>query len=513
MPLPYHVRIADIKSTCFHLGILLGKQMLFKYLLKKHYSVADGLFKCFSAVLVNLGLVLLTVAETACTVDTAANASHTLDEVAVENALVELKKCHTASLDAVTNYGLNLEVDVLLLKSLSSSLGKTAYTCEDTTEVGCVIKHALLKGCNIEVSGIKECLELLEGKNAVNVGLNLFKLSLCLLRGARTDEDNLGVGSGLLDVLSKRAHRRHIVRDMLYYAGEVGLDVLNECGAAGAGKKPLLGELLSLLKSNHICTESSLDYVVEAELLKAGDDLSELSVGELAGDRGSNNGVNLVVSSSGVSLTLLENVDAVNDVRLINNCTEGALVYTSAALNTLGVVDLSRLILVHGDSLYLTSVLARTLTVYDSGEGTNLRARAALLTLGFVNVSNVVGIERDSTELTNVLATVCKTAAASVGNLVSAYGTLITCELNNLDNVGVVLIAAHSNLYSLGNDSTLLVNTATGGCLLTGNDGLRHVEEVLNKLVIPSKPCNLTKHLVFQMLYFSVKFAHFCLLN
>ena len=446
--------------------------------------------------------------QTARTADTTADTSHTLNEVAVKDTLIELKQSHTARLDTVADNGLDLEVNSLLLKSLCRGIGKTAASCKDTAEVGCVVKVALLKAGEVEVTAVKECLKLLVGEDAVNPGLNLLKLCLCLLCGTGANKDNLCIGGMLLDVLCKHNHGRHIVGNLINKAGECGLDISYKCGTAGAGKQTLLGKLLCLCHCDHICTERRLNNIVEAEHLHTRDNLSKLRIGELAGDRGSNDGINLVVALTGITLALFEDVDCIYDIGLIHNRAEGTLIYTGTALDTLAVINGSRLLLVHRDCLYLAGVLAGTLTAYDCGVGADLRAGAALLTLRLIDMCNMVFIKADGTELTNILATVCKTAAAGVGNLVSADGTLVAGDVNNLDDIGVVLVAAHCDLYSLTENSTLLIYAATHCGLLAGCELFGNIHHILKQLVLPCKSCDLTQNLILQMLYFCVKFTH-----
>ena len=176
---------------------------------------------------------------------------------------------------------------------------------------------------------------------------------------------------------------------------------------------------------------------MEAESFESGYYLTELSVGELARDRGSNDGVNSAVAILVIRLAALEKLDSVYDIGLVRDSTEGALVNASAALDAFAIVDSRRLVLVHRDCLYLAGVLAGTLTADDSGEGTDLCASAALTALGLVDVSHVVVVEGDRSELTNVVTTVSKTASAGVRNLKAAYGTFVAGYLDYLDNVGV----------------------------------------------------------------------------
>ena len=144
------------------------------------------------------------MSQASCAVDTTADTSHSLDEVAVKDTLAELEKRQLAGFNSVTNNGLDFEIDVLLLHSLSRRIGKTAATGEDASEVGGVIENALLEGGKIKVAAVKQRLELLEGEDCINVGLDGLKLRLCLFSGTRSDEYHLGIGSRFLNVLRKK---------------------------------------------------------------------------------------------------------------------------------------------------------------------------------------------------------------------------------------------------------------------------------------------------------------------
>ena len=300
---------------------------------------------------------------------------------------------------------------------------------------------------------------------------------------------------------------------MLHQLGEISLDVLDEGGAAGGGEQALLGQLASLGHSHHIRTQGGLDDVSEAQLLQTGDDLAQLGVGELRGDGGSHHGVDLAGAAVLQTIALLQDLNGIHDEGLVGNGAEGALVHASAALDALGVVDLSGLILVHGDGLDLTSVLAGTLAVDDGGEGTYLGAGAALLALGLVDVGHVIPIEGQGTELTDVLATVGQAAAAGVGNLVAAYGALVAGDVDDLDDVGVLLVTADGQLHALTQDGALLVDAAAHGGLLAGGQLLGNIHHILHELVLPGEACHLAQDFILQMLNFRVKFTHDLLLR
>ena len=83
---------------------------------------------------------------------------------------------------------------------------------------------------------------------------------------------------------------------------------------------------------------------MEAQLFEPLNDLTELCIGELARDRRSDHGVDLVFC---VILALLDDVDNIENIGFISYCAERALVNAGAAGNALVIIYLSRLVLVH----------------------------------------------------------------------------------------------------------------------------------------------------------------------
>ena len=108
----------------------------------------------------------------------------------------------------------------------------------------------------------------------------------------------------------------------------------------------------------------------------------------------------------------------------------------------------------------------------------------------------VIVVKGKRTEFTNVLTAVSKTAAASVSYLKAANGTLVASDLDNLNNVGVIPISAKRKLYSLAENCSFLVYTATHGGLFAGNELCGYVEEVLKKLILPRESGYLAQNLI-----------------
>ncbi len=292
------------------------------------------------------------------------------------------------------------------------------------------------------------------------------------------------------------------MRHILKHIREALLDIAYERRAAGAGQEALFDELAALRICDHIRAERRLDNGMEAERLESGDDLSELGIRELARDRGCDKRIDLVLF---VVLTLLDKINSIKNERLVHDSAERALIYARTAGDALLVVDGCSLILVHMYSLDLAGILAGTLTADDSGVGADLCTSTALLALTLVDVSDMMLVRRDSAEAAGILAAVCKTAAACIGDLISAHRALVAGALDDLDDVGVILVSAHSELYSLSENGSLLIDAAAHCGSVSGDDHFRNVHDVLHQAIIPSETRDLAEDLVFQMLYLCVK--------
>ena len=114
------------------------------------------------------------------------------------------------------------------------------------------------------------------------------------------------------------------MRDMLNKARERGLDILHEARAAGTGQEAFFSQFLGFGLGHDIGAQSGLDDGVEAQLLQAGDDLTELCVGELAGDSGSNYRVYSVIALGLVRLAVSEDLYRVDDEGFVKYIEYGA---------------------------------------------------------------------------------------------------------------------------------------------------------------------------------------------
>ena len=117
-------------------------------------------------------------------------------------------------------------------------------------------------------------------------------------------------------------------------------------------------------------------------------------------------------------------------------------------------------------------------------------------------------VKRNGAAAANILTSVRKTPAAGLRNLVAADRTLVTCDVDDLNHIGIGAVPAHGKLHSLRKNRPLLVDAAAHGRLIPRHNRLGNIDDVFKKLVTPCKPRNLAEHLIFQMLYFGIKFSH-----
>lgn len=174
--------------------------------------IGNGLFVGFHAVLIDLCLVLFAVRQASGAAYAAADARHTFYEVGVKQIFVLFEQRYAAFLDTVAGAGLKIKVfKTLFLQRFLHRVGKSSAAGEYTSEVGCVVKHILAKGGDIDIAAVKESLKLLKRHRGINIRLYGFALYLGFFSRARTDKDDLCAFLVFLYVLGYRSHRREVV--------------------------------------------------------------------------------------------------------------------------------------------------------------------------------------------------------------------------------------------------------------------------------------------------------------
>ena len=149
-------RVAILRWVC---AIALQEKMTAVFtaatrvcLLKRRNCIENRPFQCFSSVAVHGGFVLFTVRQISCAADTAVYTGHAFDEVGIQHISALLEQCHPAFFDAVAGTGFQLEVvQLLLLQSLSHSVGQAATAGKDAAEVAGIVQHILRQCGDIDV--------------------------------------------------------------------------------------------------------------------------------------------------------------------------------------------------------------------------------------------------------------------------------------------------------------------------------------------------------------------------
>ena len=275
--------------------------------------------------------------------------------------------------------------------------------------------------------------------------------------------------------------------------GEGFLNIVHKRRTAGTGQKSLFCKLLAFCVCHHICAQRSLHHRVETQLLEPGYHLTQLCIGELAGNGGSNHCEHLVIL---VVIALFDHINHIENVGFVRNGAKGTLIHTGTAGNTLIIVNGCRLVLVHMQRLDLTCIFTRTSPAVDGSIGTYLGTGTAIFALGLVNMRNVLIIKGDGAEPAYILASVSQASPAGIGDLISTHRAFIAGNLNDLDHVGIFLIAPHCQLDTLPQNCPLLVYTAAHGRRIARHDDLRNIQQIVQQSIVPCLPGNLPKHLV-----------------
>ena len=189
-------------------------------------------FHRISSVAVNVGTVFVGMGQTAGTADTAFYACHTLNEVGRKHILRFSHQGGSALFDAVAGHRLVFKIGSVLINALSDSVGKSAASSEDSSEVGSTLKRFFFNFGNVDIAAVEQRLKLLKGDNRVDIRPDLRLSCFGLFRRSRSDEYDLGSFVLFFDVLGNRCGRRKIVRNMLGKLRKVLLRIGNEGRAA-----------------------------------------------------------------------------------------------------------------------------------------------------------------------------------------------------------------------------------------------------------------------------------------
>ena len=123
---------------------------------------------------------------------------------------------------------------------------------------------------------------------------------------------------------------------------------------------------------------------------------------------------------------------------------------------------------------------------------------------------DVLVVKSNSSLTADILTSVSETSAAGVRDFISAHRTLIAGSLYDFDHIGIRRIPAHRELNTIREYSPLLINATPHSRRLSRYYPLRNSKQILEKRIIPRLPCNLTQHLILQMLHLRIKLSDLC---
>ena len=204
----------------------------------------------------------------------------------------------------------------------------------------------------------------------------------------------------LLQIAGNGGHGGEIVRDIRFQFREGLFNIADKSGAAGAGQKALFHQLTAFGIRHHIGAERRFRHRVKPQPMQPGDNLPQLGVGELAGDGGGNDRIDMVFL---IVPALFYHINDIEDIGFIGDGAKGALIDAGTAGNAGIVINSGGLILIHGDGLDLAGVLAGTLAVYNGGIRADPGTGTAVHTLGLIDVRHMV-VEGDGSLGAGILA-------------------------------------------------------------------------------------------------------------
>ena len=332
----------------------------------------------------------------------------------------------------------------------------------------------------------------------------MLQLLLFLLCGARADKYRLNrPRTVFLDVFAKLRHRRQVVRDVLRHLRHVLLDVADKCRTARGGQKALFCQLLGFLLCDHISAQCRFDHIMESQIAQCLLDLSQLDTLELRGNRRCDNRHRVIAAV----IRLLEQLDGIDNGRIVHHCAERTLEHTGAAADALVVVDFRLLHVVHLDGADLAGALTRTHVLGNRLIRTGLCTAAAVNALFRINFHLSGFGSADGALRTGLHAAVRQTAAAGVADGVPVYRTFVTGDVNDL-NDAVSAVAAQRCVHALADDGAFLINAAAHGRLSARNNLKRDRIIYIFHFFVQRVLRHCTKYLILYFLDVGLKTSH-----
>ena len=466
------------------------------------------------------------VGDGACAADAAAGATHALQQVAVVLAGLSQHQQLLALGEALCRRDLDVHIGVPLLDLIGDSLGDAAGLCEAAACAGSMHQIDLigidLEIGHIDVLGLDDAGQLLEGQHEVHIRADGAAGSLQLLGSAGSDEAHTGLGVGLLHHAGSEDHGGHGHGDVLGQIRESGLGHHAPCRAAGGSHEVQLAghlfeEVVGLVHGAQVSADGDLDDVTEAQSLQRSLELAGRGQRrELVDEGRGDEGVDAVAA--------VKALNELVDLALVGDGTEGAVDQTLAAGHALAVVDLSAAQLVGVDGTHAAGSGAGALGLDDGVVGADGHAAAALDALVLID-GGAAALPSDGLLGADFHTGVSEAALTQVGDLDQLLGAAVAGELDDIHQRGVVILIGDGSVLQTGDDAVVLVHAAGGqahgqthallddGALkedvlaelafLTGDDGVRDLaHQVVCLLALDvgiGHPCNLGEHLAADL--------------
>ena len=163
---------------------------------------------------------------------------------------------------------------------------------------------------------------------------------------------------------------------------------------------------------------------------------------------------------------------------------------TFSAADTFVLVDDRKPVFIVCDGIYRATELTWTFQMCDRIIRTCFGALSALLTLGGINMGTKSS-RLNSPKLTCVDTCFTKAVLAVLRHGITGNRTILTGRIDNLDNISIILnprSLPFRQTYSLTDDFSFLVDTASKLWERSRNQSLRNMISFLVKLPFKSKP-------------------------
>ena len=291
--------------------------------------------------------------------------------------------------------------------------------------------------------------------------------------------------------------------NMLCHFRHMLLNITHKCRAAGRSQEALFRQFLCFLLGNHICAQCCFHHIMEAQIAQCLLYLSERCILKLRCNCRCDDCHGIITAV----VRLLNQIDRINNIRIINNCAKRALAHAGTTVDTLIIINFCLLLIVHLNGTDLAGTLTGTDIFRDGAIGTCLCTASAMDALIGINFRLAILTLGDGALGAGLHAAMCQTAAAGIADGIPVNRAFITGNINDLNDIAAALTAQYI-MYTLTDNGTFLIYTAAHRWFLSRNNLLRYRIIYIVHFLIQSMLRNRTQHLIFEQLDVSFKISH-----